>query len=259
MTREQSRSSRNSGFVGPEILVFVVAALVSRADLAAAPKSQCPPPGVASGKDCILPVTTIIGDTDTHGLTPDIASDLKGPYRDGVDGVFSQLISSYGLNYGEWHFDVYSSTTRTVNHTFDSNDAVQPGDPHYTAPANPPFWGTQSLLSHLEVKCQFLGNDMVTMSAGSSFTCPMINRFNAAGVDYRFDPDYSFSLYPEVTDVQITCDGVGADGFCSDWFIDPIGLSQAVGRVVPVAQNQGHQPVNDGDFYMRFHIHITRP
>jgi hypothetical protein len=209
------------------------------------------------------PVTTYFSDLDSQGLPSDIASDGLGGYQNYVDGITSFLTCQgyNGIGPGDWQFDSYNSTPRRVTQSLDNNEAILPGDPHYSAPANPPFWGTQSLKAHIEVKCTLLYNDMLTMTAGSSFTCPLIDRFNPAGnIAYRLSPAKSFTNYAETTDVRVSCNTANSGG-CNDWFIDPIVPGQAVGRLVPdIPPNQKHLgPVNDGDFYMRFHIHLTRP
>jgi hypothetical protein len=218
---------------------------------------KCPAGSVkqSAGGYCIIPVTTTIDDVDLNGLPADISSDGLGPYPHGVSGVTS-LLTENGYNriaFGDWQFDAYASTSRFVGHSFDTEDAVQPGDPHYTAPANPPFWGSMTLTSRLTVKCTLVFNNMLTMTAGSSFTCPMINRFVAGGIDFHLNAAQSFDHFPEATDAQVRCNAANAGG-CSDWSITPIGLGQAVGRLVPTGGG-----INDGDFYLRFHIHITRP
>ena len=204
---------------------------------------------------CIFPVTTIISGVDSAGLPADIGSDGLGSYPHGVNGVTSYLTSNgyNGIAFGDWQFDTYESTARLVSHSFDIEDAVQPGDPHYTAPANPPFWGTQVLTSRLTTKCTLINNNMLAMIPGSSFTCPMINKFNQGNIDYHLNAAKSFDNFPEVTDALVRCNAADSYG-CKEWFIDPIGLGQAVGRLVPNGTT-----MNDGDFYFRFHIQITRP
>jgi hypothetical protein len=205
---------------------------------------------------CIVPVTTIIGDTDANGLASTVASDGLGPYPHGVNGVTSFLTSNgyNGIEFGDWQFGVYDSPSRLVNETLSIEDAVQPGDPNYTAPASPPFgFGTQASKAHIEVKCTLLNRSMLTMTAGQTFICPLPNRFNVSGQDYSLSPAQSFTHFAETTDVQVRCNTANSGG-CNDWFIDPIGVGQAVGRLVPTGSG-----INDGDFYMRFHIHITRP
>ncbi len=218
--------------------------------------------GKGGGHPSNIPLTTYFSDLDSSGLPADIASDGLGAYSDGVAGVTSFLTTNgyNGIVWGDWQFDTYSSTTRAVNHSLDAADAVQPGDPHYTVTANPPFWGTQNLKSHIEVKCTLINNDMLTMAAGSSFTCPLMNRFNTAGnVDYGLSPAYSFTGYAETTDARIVCNTADAGG-CNDWFIDPIGPGPAVGRLTTASTSKKPgPPINDGNFYMRFHIHLTRP
>jgi hypothetical protein len=219
-----------------------------------------PQSGLGSGHLSNIPLTTYISDLDANGLASDIASDGLGAYSDNVAGVTSFLTTNVynGLTWGDWQFDTYNST-RAVNESLDTDDAVQPGDPHYTVTANPPFWGTQGLKAHIEVKCTLVYNDMLTMIAGSSFTCPLINRFNSAGVDYGLSPAFSANHYSETTDVQVVCNTADAGG-CNDWFIDPIGSGQAVGRLTTASTSKKPAPpVDDGDFYMRFHIHLTRP
>ena len=89
------------------------------------------------------------------------------------------------------------------------------------------------------------------MAANTATTCPMIfSFFTTAGVQYGLNPAYSFTHLPEETDVQVACNSADSDG-CNDWFIEPIGSLQAVGRL--------SDSVNEGDFYMRFRIHVTRP
>lgn len=222
---------------------------------------SCPPEAVLmKGGNCVISLTTTIGDTDANGFPADISSDGFGSYSNNAGGVTSFLTSNVynGLTYGDWQFGTYDSTTRNVNHSLDADDEVLPGDSHYTAPANPPFAGTQGLQTHLEVKCTMVYNNMLAMTAGSSFTCPFLNRFNYGGVDYRLDAAYSWSHYAETTDAQVVCNGADSGG-CNDWSIDPIGQGEAVGRLVMLSQKGNQPPVNDGDFYMRFHIHITRP
>jgi hypothetical protein len=220
----------------------------------------------ANGGITTIPITSTFADLDATGLPYDVQSDGHGSYSNGAAGV-TTFLTSNGYNhiaYGDWQFDTYSSTTRKVNLSFDTNDAAQPGDPAYTAPANPPFWGTQSVLAHIEDKCTFINNDMLTMKAGSRFTCPLIIRFPATSrTDYRLYIARSFTGYAETSDVQVSCNSADSGG-CNDWFIDPIPVvnpdgstnpGKAIGRLVL----SGKTLTNDGDFYVAFHFHLTRP
>jgi hypothetical protein len=165
-----------------------------------------------------------------------------------------------GLQYGDWKFSTYNSTTRGVTHSFDQDDAVLPGDSHYTAPANPPFWGTQTLPSNLQLQCTILSRGLLTMTAGSSQTCGLLNDFIAAsGVTYGLQTAPSTNGFPETTDVQVRCNTADSSG-CNDWFIDPIAPGPAVGRLVHrVTTKHTETQIDDGDFYLRFHVHLTRP
>lgn len=206
-------------------------------------------------------VTTILGDVDSYGVAADIASDGGGPYVDNVGGVTSYLTANgyNGIAYGDWQFLKNTTTARRISFSLDQNDAVLAGDPHFTAPANPPFWGSDALVAHMEVKCTFLSKSMLTMTGGSLITCPLLPAFTtSAGVGYGLGLSHSFTGFPETTDVQIVCNAVDTMG-CKDWFIDPIAsLGQAgVARLTTTSKRGG--TVDDGDFYIRLHFHITRP
>src|ERR1044071_6740574 len=122
-----------------------------------------------------ISITTAIADLDPIGSSYDIASDGSGAYANNVAGVTTFLTTNVynGLTYGDWQFDTYSSTARRVTLTFTAAKAAQPDDPAYTAPANPPFWGTSGVLAHIEDKCTFVKRNMLTMTAGTRFSCPL--------------------------------------------------------------------------------------
>ena len=224
--------------------------------------SGTPPPPPGKGSLPNISLTAYFSDYDTQNLPADTTSDGRGSYSDRVDGVNSFLTPNgyNGIRYGDWNFDTYSSTTRSVTHSIDQDDAVLPGDPHYTAPANPPFWGAQSLPSQLQLQCTILSRGLLTMTAGASQTCGLVNDFvTAGGVTYGLQTAPSTNGFPETTDVQVRCNTADSGG-CNDWFIDPIPPDTAVGRLVHRVKS-GHTEVqiDDGDFYLRFHIHVTRP
>jgi len=239
-------------------VIVAMPTLASGAKPSGGGAGKCPAGSVkqSNGGYCIVPVTTYISQIDSNGLSATVADDGLGAYAQGVDGVTSWLTEN-GYNriaFGDWQFGVYDSPSRVVNESLLLEDALQPGDPNYTAPASPPFgFGTQASKAHIEVKCTLLNRTMLTMTAGQTFTCPMPNRFNVSGTDYSLSPAPSFTHFAETTDVQVRCNTANSGG-CNDWFIDPIGLGQAIGRLVPTGS-----AINDGDFYMRFHIHVTRP
>ena len=256
MFPDQSRNPGKEMAVSAIALAFILILVAPQTSLG----SGCPGGGRTQTN---ISVTTSISDLDSNGLPSTIASDGFGRYSDGVNGVTSILtVNGYNcIQWGDWQFGTYSSTVRAVTQNLLTGDAVQPGDPHYQAPANPPFWGTELLESHIEVKCTLIHNDMLTMTAGSSFLCPLIDRFHASGTDYGLLPAYSATGYPETTDVQVRCNTADSGG-CNDWFIDPIGAAlgtEAIGRLVQPPPRPNGPQIDDGDFDMRFHIHVTRP
>jgi len=208
-------------------------------------------------------VTTSIADVDPAGNAYTIASDGLGSYFNGVGNVMSILTCNgyNGIKNGDWQFNKPVANkrgqrlnARNMGVSLNVSDAIQPGDPHYTAPANPPFWGTEIRYAYSEVKCTLLNQSMLTMTAGTAMTCPMIFSFSTAtDTQYGLNPAHSFNNFPENTDVQVSCN-VANSGGCTDWLIEPIGSLQAVARLVPNADSS-----NQGDFYMRFKIHVTRP
>jgi hypothetical protein len=220
-----------------------------------------------AGHITTIPLTTNITDFDASGGAYDIQSDGSGAYLNNVDAV-TTFLTSNGYNhmqYGDWQFDATGSTVRTVKISLDTDDAVQPGDPHYTAPANPPFWGSKLIFAHIEDKCTLVGKNMLTMTAGTAFTCPLIIRFPASSrSDYRIYIAPSFTGYTETTDVQVSCNAQDSGG-CNDWFIDPIPVVNPDGTTSPgksvgrLELDTSRTITNDGDFYMTFHIHLTRP
>src|SRR5581483_6305413 len=106
-----------------------------------------------------LSVTTNIADYDASNNTYILQSDGSGPYQNGVSGVVSILVAN-GYNHitwGDWRVDLRSSARNAALSFCDGNacplNAVQPGDPGYTVPANPPYWGTQIQPVRMENKC----------------------------------------------------------------------------------------------------------
>jgi hypothetical protein len=207
-----------------------------------------------------LPVTAEIFDIDLNNLSTTIGSDGFGAYTDGVNSVSSYLQTNVcgGLTWGDWVFDTRNSAARSVSETYLATDEVQPGDLHYQAPAMPPYLGSRLQKAFLHLRCTCtVGQSIYTMAGGTHIVCPLNNNWwDSSGNEWSLNPGYA----PETTDVQVTCNGVGTDGFCNDWTIDPDPLegAEAVGRLGKTPPHN-KPTINEGDFYMRFHIHITRP
>lgn len=260
----------------PGLVLFVAAATVACSQQGAVPSNPASPstvlPLVSStlsahggGKlAATLPVTTILASTDSYGMPADITG---GTYGDNTG--FLTANGYNGIAYGDWQFlkGLFGTTTGSLSYTFGlPGEAVLTGDPHFTAPANAPFSGTQALVGRMQVECTFLGKSMLTMTAGSMITCGLLANFTtSAGILYNLDVGKSWTNFPETTDVQITCNKVEtsvAPAGCNDWYIDPIAsLGQAgVARLTTTSTSKHSSVVvDDGDFYIRFHFHVTRP
>jgi hypothetical protein len=249
----------------PTVVALLILAAVACSEQGLVPSSPTAPSSAPAAKPgghvATIPLTTSILDVDASGIPADISSDGGGGYLNGVGGVTSFLTENgyNGIEFGDWQFNTKNSTTRAVGHSFDESDAVQSGDPRFIVAANPPYWGTEVLKTKMEVKCTLLNHNMLTMSAGASFTCPLLNSMIASdGRTWGLHPALSFTGFPETTDVEVTCNAANSGG-CSDWYIDPINLGQAVGRLTRQADKRNQPNTNEGAFYMRFRIHLVRP
>jgi hypothetical protein len=121
--------------------------------------------------------------------------------------------------------------------------------------------------------CTAIGLDVGTMNAvNQTIQCPAIFRFNwNSSLYYRVYMTGSWSALayaPETTYVQIQCNSLGTNGYCNDWYIDPIPVSngdgtlcpsQAIGRLVAITTRGTGTATNEGDFYMTFHVHVATP
>ena len=213
-----------------------------------------------------LPITATFASTNSSGVVTDIQSDSGASYLNGVGGVTSFLTTNgyNGIVWGDWQFDTLSSTTRLVSISLVNPIPVANGG---TAAPNPPF-AIKTVHAHIEDKCTQISNDMITMSANQTFPCPLIvHFFDSNGAEYRIymGPNWE----PETAFVQVTCNAVASDG-CNDWFIDPIPgfdvnnnpIPGTIGRLVYFAPKGGGHSTSDpnkGDYYFRFHFHLTRP
>jgi len=218
-----------------------------------------------------IPVTTTLADLDATATPYDVQSDGRGAYPNSANSVASILVGN-GYNHivdGDWRLDMLSSPVRTVGISFDPADAVQPGQPGYTAPANPPYWGTEYQAVRMENKCSLDNHDMLTMKPGDKFTCPTSIRMppTSRSTYYRLDMSGSFTFLnePETQDAQVACNSADSAG-CKDWFIDPVPIVNSDGSTSPgnararlnlVGTHGGM--TDEGDFYLTFHIHVTRP
>ena len=229
-----------------------------------------------------VPVTTYLSDYNAVNILYYIQSNgqpgpvhgVTGEYDNGYQNVTSFLNANTYNNQppGDWTLDLLSSPSRTMRLTLSSLNEIQPGQPGYTVPPNPPFLGTDSLVSRFAEYCTAIGLDIGTMNAvNQTMQCPAIFRFNwNSSTYYRVYMTGSWGQFsaPETTYVQIQCNSLGANGYCNDWYIDPIPVSngdgtfspgQAIGRLVAITTRGTATYTNVGDFYMTFHVHVTRP
>ena len=233
-----------------------------------------------------IAVTTSLADYNPVAEAYSIQGDGGGPYRNGVAGVVSILVANgyNGMTWGDWRLDLTTNpTTRNLGLSFCDPahgtacplNAVQPGDPGYTAPANPPWWGTQWHPMRMQTTCSAWNRNMFAMRPGDTLTCSAIIIFPMANnesyeVHMGTIPN-PLSPKPETQQLQVTCTSSGTDGHCNSWFLDPTPVVNADGSTSPgqtrarlektITSNGGKvlSDTNEGDFYLTFHIPITRP
>jgi hypothetical protein len=212
-----------------------------------------------------LPITSTFLSLDAANAPTDIQSDgLDGAtYYNGVDSISTYLTCNgyNGQAFADWQFDALSSSARKVSISFANGIYPSAGG---TATPNPPF-SVANVIAHVEDKCSQIANsngynNMLQMKSSQSFQCPLILHFYANNnSEYRIymGPNWE----PESTFVQITCNSVAGDNSgCNDWFVDPIPLNGTPGRAIGRLVYFGKRiTVNEGDFYFRLHIHLTRP
>lgn len=206
------------------------------------------------------PATTYISDTNSSGTAYSVQSDgqlgpvhgIFGEYDNGQQGVCSAIWTSHTS--GGWQLDLTSSTQRTFRITLDSSNAV-PG-------TNAKLLGTLYAAARIEDKCYAAGLDPATMTSGQSFQCPAIITQIPSGISgdtYELSMTGQYASAPETSLVQFQCNSNGSDGKCNDWTIDPVG-GTAVARLKETVVTKRTTTTNyEGDFYLTFHIHVTRP
>jgi hypothetical protein len=214
------------------------------------------------GKLQNIAVTTTISDV-AQGSAGEIASDGQGAYTNGASSVVSILTTNgyNGIAYGDWQFDTRSSTARSVGHGFYADDEIAVNPPLFTVPANPPYLGQQNFPSRLQVECTFVNKSMLAMAANSTITCGMLNDWVVSSTvtnDLHMAPTLTTTI-PEATDIQIVCNAADSVG-CKDWTLEPLPQG-SIGRLVQVVTDRGNKvtKTDEGDFNVRFLIHVTRP
>ncbi len=208
------------------------------------------------------PITQEISDYDANSVAYSIQSDGVGlytnnaaTYKGKLTGTSSVLMANVCGNLPNGDRLLETFDVRKVKVTLDSTNAIQPGDPNYLVP--PQFFGTITSTVRNMNKCTCgTGQSMYAMAAGTKIFCPMHFRLNA--VNYRLDMGASGETETEF--VQIICNSADSAG-CKEWMIDPIsdpdyttnpGRTRA--RLVNLSNGQ-----NMGNYYMTFHLHVTRP
>ena len=94
------------------------------------------------------------------------------------------------------------------------------------------------------------------MAADTRIFCPM--HFRLYGANYRLE---MIGGDNETDSVQIYCNDADLTG-CKEWTIDPISdpiYTSNPGKTRAHLIDLGNNNQNIGDYYMTFHLHVTRP
>ena len=230
--------------------------------------------GSPSGSN--ISVTTYVSDLNATATPYFVVSDDAGPtsspteYQNGVNNAISILVGNgyNGITDGDWRLDlITNSSSRNVGVHLNTDNEILPG----TATPNPPYLGTAWQEVRMQNMCTLESKDMLTMKAGATFTCPTLLRLGydaTSSSHYELSMAPTFTGYTETQEVQVQCNSVASDGNCNDWFIDPIPVNNPDGTTSPgktearlsLTTTKGKTTHTDeGDFYMTFHIHVTRP
>jgi len=208
-----------------------------------------------------IPITQTISDYDANNIPFYIQSDGLGAYINNLAtkgktaGTNSVLMSNVcnGLSNGDRLLESFD--VRKVVVTLNSLNAIQPGDPNYLVP--PVLVGTLTSTVRSMNTCTCDTNQsMYKMTAGSTIFCPMHFRLK----DYNYRVDMGTTGENETERVQIYCNSADSAG-CKEWTIDPLSSTDYTTnpgrtRARLVNLNTG---ANMGNFYMTFHLYITRP
>lgn len=212
-----------------------------------------------------IPISQEISDSDNNSVPYYIQSDGLGIYlhtfvkiKGQTTGTNSVLMENVcgGLYNGDRLLETTFDSVRKMKVTLDQTNAIQPGDPNYIVPAQ--FFGTiNSSVRFMNTCTCGAGLSMYAMPANTQIYCPMHIRMNS--LNYRLEMAAPGDTETEF--VKIYCNAADSSG-CKDWDIDPIsdphdttnpGKTRA--RLVDLNNNNA----NLGDYYVTFHLHVTRP
>lgn len=209
-----------------------------------------------------IPVTTEVYNLNesfvaVYNVQSDQAYAVSGNYsNDSATGVSSILMANgnNGITDGDWSLDLSNNTAgRSLNIT------LQPAQGQTVPPAGLTF-STFPDPSRILADCTLMDRNMLTMAAGDSFSCPLVIRLVTGATKSTFYRlEMQFYQDPNTNYALVTCHGEAMDGSgCNEWFIDPDGAG--VAQLTQLSTRGGKNgPVNQGDYFLKFHFHVTRP
>ena len=203
-----------------------------------------------------IPVATAIEDFELAiAPTLQIKSDGLGDYLNSRD------IQSVIQSGGDW---VLATNTRTSTRAvyLDFSQPVPFTGPNGGPPIPLPNGVYQA---RFITKCHVYGTDLLDLIDGQVIPCPMTISFDTTGASYRIqmNPGPGTIVYPETNYVNVTCVGPVPVSPCSEWIIEPTGISGSnkgnVARLTKIVTSKGKTTESEqGDFFFSFLIHLTK-
>lgn len=199
------------------------------------------------------PVTSTVADGGYQ-----ITSDGLGSYPN------SKTLTSTIQSVGAWVLDSKTVRNGTRQLRLDFGQPIAGSGPNGGDPVAVP---TQLYKVRAIAKCNAYGNSMLTMTNGTTVTCPLHIAFDYAGGSYAIqmnplatgaDPDGA----PETNPANVSCVAAGTGAVpCSAWTITPSGAGGVnVARLIKYVTSKGKTTnVNQGNFYFSFSIGVTDP
>jgi hypothetical protein len=258
--------------LGLTAMVILAAALPAAARGSSGGSGGCSGKGGAS-----FNVTSNLLGTDTNppGTLPSpfqLLSDGKGAYTTYKNSRTDSVTSEIQGNTCDWVLDLSSSQSRTLQ--------LSLGFPLSTGESLPPGWPTDgSLVSipalYMTNCARNTANGTTSVGnmtyVGQTLQCGLHVTFNASN-SVQYSLRMNASTFPGATWGQVTCQGVGSDGFCNSWTITPgvdangfaatnpsTGQPSAIGELVLPSCNGCVSGTSLGLYYVNFSTAITKP
>ena len=221
-----------------------------------------------AGKPPTSPVINVTSTIEGLGIntspTLRVQSDQLGSYQTITSGK-TTLLQSVIQSLGDWELDMLNFTSSAQRKILiDLGDPVPTSGPNGSAPINPfGATGYQVVRARFISKCSEYGLNFLTMLPNTLYYCPLAIRFDdAAGIQYRLVQNPN--NFAESNLVQVTCMTTDSASKCNQWKIEPSAMQldgerKNVAQLLKLTTSRQNPETDQGDFYLSFTIHVTKP